>query len=273
MSEPSSARDDRGDWIVIPAYQPEPVLARIVDDLIAVGLPAYRLVVVDDGSTGAAARVVDGLRGRGPVVVRHADNRGKGAALKAGIRAVRARDPDPLGVVTADADGQHAVGDILRVRDALLAAPDRLVLGSRAFDAATPRRSRFGNAATRQAFRLATGRRLADTQTGLRGLPAALLDHALGLPGTRYDFELELLLAAVDAGVPVAEVGIRTIYGPGNATSHFRVVSDSWRIYRVFLRRALGARGTSAVQLDVGGVGPTSSPSAAADDRARPARR
>ena len=36
-----------------------------------------------------------------------------------------------------------------------------------------------------------------------------------------YEFELEMLIAARQAGVPLVEVPIRTIYEPGNKTSHF----------------------------------------------------
>lgn len=226
----------RAIWFVIPAYQPGPMIVRVVDGLLAADVPGRRIVVVDDGSAPACAPVFAALGARGVAVVRHARNRGKGAALKTGIRTVLACDPAPWGVVTADADGQHAVADILRIRDAFAARPHHLVLGRRGSDGPTPRRSRLGNALMRRAVRGVVGRRLRDTQTGLRALPGGLLTGLLALPGQRYDFELEVLLAAIHTRVRLLEVDIRTIYAPGNPTSHFRAIADSLRIFRVVVR-------------------------------------
>ena len=106
-------------------------------------------------------------------LLRHAVNLGKGAALKTAFNYVLCAMPDAAGVVTADADGQHAPEDIARVAEALAAQPDALVLGARAFGADVPLRSRFGNIVTRGIMHALLGRKLADTQTGLRGIPAA----------------------------------------------------------------------------------------------------
>ncbi len=82
--------------------------------------------------------------------------------------------PDVAGVVTADADGQHAPEDIERVADVLAAQPEALVLGARSFGDDVPLRSRFGNILTRGIMHALLGRKLTDTQTGLRGIPVAL---------------------------------------------------------------------------------------------------
>lgn len=158
--------------LVIPALDPTPALAALLREL----LPRWTgpAVVVDDGSC-AAARLVFADAGRlGAVVLYHGGNRGKGAALKTALRYCRAAWPGLAGCVTADADGQHTAADILRVADALRGAPGRLVLGCRDFsDPCVPARSRLGNRMTCAALRLLCGIRLPDTQTGLRGIPAA----------------------------------------------------------------------------------------------------
>ena len=51
-----------------------------------------------------------------------------------------------------------------------------------------------------------------------------------------YEFELEMLIAARQAGVALVEVPIRTIYEPGNKSSHFNPLTDSMKIYFVLLR-------------------------------------
>ena len=111
-----------------------------------------------------------------------------------------------------------------------------MVLGTRSFSGNVPARSRFGNTATRWLFRLATGEHISDTQTGLRGYPAAMLPWLRGVPGERYEYELNLLLEAKQAGYRIRTVGIATVYLDHNSGSHFRPVADSVRIYAPLLK-------------------------------------
>jgi putative flippase GtrA len=105
-------------------------------------------------------------------------------------------------------------------------------LGQRHFSGGTvPRRSKWGNTATRWMFRLATGRLIQDTQTGLRGYPANLLPWLQTVPGERYEYELNILLHAADAGLIIENLSISTIYLEENKSSHFRPLIDSARIY------------------------------------------
>lgn len=213
--------------VLIPAYRPGPSLLRTLADLRG-ARPTWSLVVVDDGSGTAYDARFRAARSLGASVVTLPSNEGKGAGLKAGLRHVLAAHPGEA-VVTADADGQHAVPDIVRVGEAV--REDMLVLGAREFDAQVPLRSRLGNLATRWLFAAATRRRLTDTQTGLRAIPASLLAWAVDVPGTRYEFEIQMLLHAARAGIRVEEVAIATIYVDDNASSHFRPLQDSVRIY------------------------------------------
>lgn len=221
---------------VIPAYEPDTSLSRIVGELVASGVAPAAILVVDDGSSPGCGEIFQGLREEGVRVLRHAVNLGKGQALKSAFNEALTLHPDAVGVVTLDADGQHAVKDALRVRDALLAHPDTLILGARVFGAQTPLRSRLGNTLTRRMFRFFTGRRVSDTQTGLRGIPRALLPGLLRIPSMRYDFEFEMLLRSIRDKVPMQELPIDTIYLRGNASSHFNPFLDSVKIYFVFIR-------------------------------------
>jgi putative flippase GtrA len=160
-------------------------------------------------------------------------NGGKGAALRAGFRLLLDTCADGP-VITADADGQHAVHDILRVLDAVDDSPHRtghLVLGERELAGDVPWRSRFGNTVTSAMFRTVTGRRLRDTQTGLRAFSSILLPWLLDVPGDRYEYELQVLLRAAREDFQISGVPIRTIYLNDNRSSHFRPVVDSARIY------------------------------------------
>lgn len=195
------------------------------------------IVVVEDGIPDEDKRLFDSLS-EWPTVhlLRHGANRGKGRALKTGIQFVCTSLPDILGLVTADADGQHTRDDIVQVASALQAAPGCVVFGSRRFDVGVPWRNRFGNQLTRRIFQLLSGRDVTDTQTGLRGFPAPLLPQIFMQRGERYEYEMNVLVYLCHRGIQLIEVPIQTIYDVGNRSSHFRPVRDSMRIYFALLR-------------------------------------
>lgn len=111
----------------------------------------------------------------------------------------------------------------------------RTIADPAAPDTRVPLRSRVGNALTAALFGLLTGQKLADTQTGLRGLTPQILPWAFELPGDRYEYEFNMLLWASRCGVELAQVPITKVYEPGNPTSHFNPVLDSLRIYAPLL--------------------------------------
>jgi len=98
-----------------------------------------------------------------------------------------------------------------------------------------PLRSKIGNSATVGFFALATGARVADTQTGLRGFTPQILDWLLQIPGDKYEYEFSMLLRATRADVELVQVPIVKVYEPGNPTSHFRPLQDSALIYAPLL--------------------------------------
>lgn len=234
--------------LIIPAYKPTASLLDVVGGVVAMdGAPIFSsIILVDDGSGPVfAALFAEAVSGFGCRLVTLAPNRGKGAALRAGFAAAL-DDPAIGGIVTADADGQHRPDDVVKVARALEMS-DSVVLGIREFSASVPLRSRVGNVVTRRLV-AACARPFTDTQTGLRGLPRRIATMALAVGGERYEYELSMLFA-IPATERIVEVPIATVYRPGNDTSHFRPLVDSWRIYRVLGRHLLarlGKRGRSA---------------------------
>ncbi|HZU24613.1 MAG TPA: glycosyltransferase [Bryobacteraceae bacterium] len=222
--------------VVIPAYKPGAHLLPLVERLLAAG--AVSIIVIDDGSGPEFALAFDAVAAASERVrvLHHAVNLGKGAALKTGLNDALVRFPDCLGVVTADADGQHHPDDILLMAKRLAEDARSLVLGVRSFGDGAPLRSRLGNHVTRLLMRVVTGQKLGDTQTGLRGIPTSLIPHLLRMPSGGYEFELDMLLACKHQGFPILEQPIRTIYMEGNRSSHFRPVLDSMRIYFLLFR-------------------------------------
>ncbi|MBH0129362.1 bifunctional glycosyltransferase family 2/GtrA family protein [Salinibacterium sp. NK8237] len=220
--------------ILIPSFEPDDRLVQLVCDLRATA-PLLRVVIVDDGSGPAYANLFAAVQRVGAEVIGYDDNRGKGHALKLGFRHIRDNYPGEA-LVCADSDGQHKVSDILRVVAQLQASDGAMVLGGRAFAGDVPTRSRFGNAVSRAAFKFATGVAVRDTQTGLRGYPASMLEWLLSIKGERFEYELNALLATRSAGIRIEEIEIETVYLQHNASSHFRPIVDSVKVFAPLLR-------------------------------------
>jgi len=223
---------------VIPAYQADQTLIRVVNGLLE-RIPDRQIpkvIVVNDGSTlQASANVFDELRAMHSVsVLVHETNLGKGAALKTAFAYVLDHLAQVSIVVTADADGQHLVEDIIAVAEKAV-IENKFVLGVRRIDASVPARSRFGNVLTPFLFRALLLADIVDTQTGLRAIQRHNLPELLAIPFNRYNFEFEALIRLVKRG-EIAQVPIQTVYEPGNPSSHFNPLLDSARVYAVFAR-------------------------------------
>ena len=224
-------------YVLIPAYQPDARLPRLILELHRAD-PSTKIVVVDDGSGQKFSDIFEASATAGAHVISYENNRGKGYALREGFTWIRdvAGDLSEC-VVTADADGQHTLNDIFRV-GRTCTDTGTSVLGVREFVGHVPTRSRIGNTATSALFWLATGWKLKDTQTGLRAFPVALLPALLEVQGDRYEYELRVLLHLAKFRHPVTQIPIETIYEAGNPTSHFRPLQDSARIWAPLLKFA-----------------------------------
>jgi putative flippase GtrA len=215
-------------------------MSALAQAILAHGFGA--LVIVDDGGCQEYAPLFSSLAAQPAIhVLHHAVNLGKGRALKTAFNYILTELPSMHGIVTADADGQHTAADIAAVAEAMLVpsgitSATWVVLGTRSFGPDVPLRSRLGNRLTRIIFRFLTGVPVADTQTGLRGLPLAALPELLRLEGERYEYEMTMLAHLCRHGARPVEVPITTIYLDGNRGSHFDPIRDSMRIYFVLAR-------------------------------------
>lgn len=218
--------------VLIPAYQPDEKLVRLVEELHET--TDYAIVVVNDGSRADCAPIFEQLQPYTKVLT-HAVNRGKGAAIKTALRYIHDNYSATEGIVTVDADGQHLPKDIVAVSEAWEAAPEKLVLGSRKFTGKVPFKSRAGNAITRFVFAVSTGVKVYDTQTGLRAFGAFRIPMMLEMKGDRYEYEINVLLYATRNHIPISEVEIDTVYIEDNKSSHFNPLRDAWRIYKMIL--------------------------------------
>ena len=222
--------------VLIPAYNPDKELINLVTTLKK-DHPEQKIIVVNDGSKSEFDAIFKLLQGQNIIVLAHDFNRGKGEALKTGMRYYLAHFSENQGVVTADADGQHCVEDIISIRQALIEHPDFLHIGVREFSQKDiPLRSRLGNNLTRILFKLATKTEIRDTQSGLRGIPTALIRELIESKTSRYEFEFEMFFVARKFQIPIKQTAIKTIYINQNAASHFNPLLDSLKIYYIFVR-------------------------------------
>jgi putative flippase GtrA len=232
--------------VVIPALNPGTELIALVHQLRYQGFG--RFIIVNDGSDTPYDQVF-GQVAEGPAVtvLKHTRNCGKGRALKTAFNYFLTHCHDYYGVVTVDADGQHAPDDIRNVAEILLKAPHTLVLGTRSFARKIPLRSKMGNALTRCIFRFMLGKPISDTQTGLRGIPSSFLTQFTEVPGERYEYETNMLISVFRNGSKTVEMPINTIYINGNRSSHFNPLIDSLLIYFVLFRFIISSAVTSLV--------------------------
>lgn len=213
---------------LIPAYQPDEKLVTLTKDIKKSG---FYPVVVDDGSGKKYRKYFEEAK-KYADVISYSENKGKGHALKTGIKHIKNKFEKEYTVVTIDSDGQHTVPDMLKTTDEAVANPESLVIGARQFDGKVPFRSRFGNSMTRKIFKMKTGAVVYDTQTGLRAFSDKLTDLMLSVEGSRYEYEMNMLLECACSGRKIIEVPIRTIYINDNEGSHFNPLRDSIKIYR-----------------------------------------
>lgn len=226
--------------IIIPAYKPNHLLLELVDNLIAANLD--KIIIVNDGSGDEFSILFDDIKNKGCVVIDHLVNSGKGKAIKTGIEYAFKTYPNINGYITCDADGQHQVNDILFVSKTLDENPSSLILGSRDFSLPqVPKKSKMGNRFSSFYFKMTTGITCHDTQTGLRGIPKSLTNLALSLKENRYDYEMTFLTMVAKYGYNILMIPITTVYLDSNASSHFRPIVDSIRIYREPLKFALSS--------------------------------
>jgi len=240
--------------VIIPSLHPSPALADTIRGIRARGFS--RILVVDDGSGPDYAHVFEAVRADfGVELLVHSKNMGKGCALKTAFEYCSTTAPEITCVVTADSDGQHSPEDIEAVANRLLdnraSATTAAVLGVRDFSGAgVPWKSRLGNRLTSGLVRILFGRRVTDTQTGLRGFPAELLTLLESVRGNGFEYEMNSLMALMRHCINVQEVGIQTIYHDmQNSQSHFRPLIDSMRIYAQILRFGASSLVGAAVDL------------------------
>lgn len=221
--------------LVIPAFNEAnrvgQTLGTVLDYLRETS-PGSELIVVDDGSTDGTAEIVRGVfqkrGGAGMRLLRQPRNLGKGAAVRAGLRAAER----PVAMFS-DADLSTPIEEAPKLLEPIFAGELDVAFGSRALD-----RTLIGN---RQAWyreqggrvfnllmRIATGLPYWDTQCGFKAFRLEAFRPVLDLAGSDgFGFDVELLYLAHQAGLRMREIPVRWNHCEG---SKVRFLKDSLRM-------------------------------------------
>lgn len=226
--------------LVVPFFNHEAAIERTIDGLRSTGLRCW---LVDDGSHAPSRPVIDRIAHREAAwltVLRHPRNRGKGAAVVTGLRAAAAAGASHA--LQVDADGQHDLHDIPRLIERAARSPAAIVTGVPVFDQSVPRARLHGRQLTRLWVGINTWSwHIADSMCGFRVYPLAPILRLLdaGRMGRHMEFDPEILVRAVWAGMEVIGVSTRVAYPPGGV-SHFHLLKDNMRISAMHARLFFG---------------------------------
>lgn len=226
--------------VVIPVYNHEEAIGIMVAGVRRHGIDC---LLVDDGSRPSCARVLDALAAAdvGVHLERLPENRGKGGAVIAGLRAAATR----LGATHAlqiDADGQHDAADIPAFLALALENPQAIVCGAPVFDKSVPRGRLYGRYLTHVWVWINTlSFDIRDSMCGFRVYPLSRVLPLIDLEpmGLRMDFDTEVMVHAHWRGIPVVNRETRVTY-PLDGVSHFDVVRDNVRISTMHARLFFG---------------------------------
>lgn len=217
--------------ILIPAYNAAETLGPILEKILSLQIDT---IVVDDGSLDETKQVVSS---HGVHLLEHPYNLGKGAALRTGFRYILLKGYQV--VITLDADGQHDPSEIPSLLRIFRGIKPDILIGSRAgeFGRMTFLR-RFWNRLGAKAVARLCHSDITDSQSGFRLIRADVLKE-IDLSTSGFETELELLIKSCKKGFGVLSVPINTQKVDGTGSSHFRPVTDTWLVCKLFLRGLL----------------------------------
>lgn len=210
--------------VLIPTYNNAASLKEVIQGVLEY---TSSIVIVNDGSTDDTAKLLETYPDL--LIVHHSRNMGKGMALRTGFKAAYKNGYQYA--VSIDSDGQHYPDDLHLFLEQIDIHPKAIIIGARNMDQpGIPSKSSMGNRASSFWFRVITGIKLSDTQSGYRLYPLAPL-NTIHFITRKYEFEIEVMVRSFWKGVDVLSVPVKVFYPPDNERiTHFRPFKDVTRI-------------------------------------------
>nr|WP_299205645.1 DUF2062 domain-containing protein [uncultured Brumimicrobium sp.] len=210
--------------VIIPTYNNENTLKRVIDGVLEYILP-QEIIIVNDGSTDRTPEILKAY----PEItqIHFPKNQGKGLGLRKGFK--KALEMGFSHAISIDSDGQHFPDDIPLLMSASKEAPETLLIGSRNMQQeGVPSKSSFGNKFSNFWFWFETGRKLDDTQSGFRLYPISIMPKKWLTK--KFEFEIECIVRSAWKGISVVNIPIQIKYDESERVSHFRPFKDFTRI-------------------------------------------
>ena len=224
--------------VLIPVYNHSKQLQKLMPKLLDMEL---EIILIDDGSSRDDAAQLLNIADHDSVhYYRHMTNSGKGAAVKTGIAKAVA-----LGfshAIQIDADGQHDLTDVDRLKSASFSEPDAMIVAYPEYDESIPRHRLYARYLTHFWVWVNTlSFRIKDSMCGFRVYP---LDSVLQLvdseyTGNRMDFDIEVLVRWAWRDLPFIQMPTKVIY-PRDGVSHFQAFNDNVEISKMHTRLFFG---------------------------------
>jgi len=211
---------------LIPAYQE----ARHIADVVRRAKNYLdQILVVDDASTDQTSSEA---RRAGANLLRHEVNRGKGAAIKTGLRELLSSKIQYALIL--DGDGQHCPEEIPLFLEEAEKSKAPFLLGNRMGDLAKmPLIRQLTNRIMSSQISRICGQSIPDTQCGFRMIHHALIPH-LFCETDAYDYETEMLLIASGKGFKIRPVPVTTVYS--DEVSKIHPVKDTLRFLKLMAK-------------------------------------
>lgn len=211
--------------VIIPTYNNDKTLDNIIQRLLHF---TSRIIIVNDGSTDRTSEILSGYPELDILSIRH--NTGKGHALKLALR--HAITKGYRYAITIDSDGQHFPEDLPEFLKIIEENPDSVIIGARNMKQdGVPGSSSFGHRFSIFWFRIETGLKIPDVQTGYRLYPLNYIKEIKKFYSRKYEFEVEVLVRLAWKGVNIFSIPVQIYYAPKEErVSHFRKFRDFSRV-------------------------------------------
>lgn len=216
--------DENKCCVLLPTYNNQNTLIRVIDEVI---LYTTNIIIINDGSDDSTAEI---LRSYPQLtIIEYSKNIGKGWALRQGFK--KAIELGYLSAISLDTDGQHFPKDLEAMLLRSITNPGCLIIGARNMNQTNvPTKSSFGNKFSNFWFKLETGNKMPDTQSGYRFYPLHEM-REISFYTIKFEFEIEVLVRAAWSGIPIISEPVSVFYPDKNERiSHFRPLKDFTRI-------------------------------------------
>lgn len=220
-------------YVIIPAYNPGKMIENVVNKSLKY---CKNILIVDDGCDELNKSILQKLNQlTGIKLLVHAENKGKGFAIKTGLKYALENQAETI--IMLDSDGQHKPEELADFINFSENNSFDLVMGVRTDIEKMPLKSKIGNLSIAFGFNLFYGQKLNDTQSGYRMLSSKFANLFLeNIEAGRYETEMKMLILAAKNKITIHQIPIETQYFDGNANSKFRPVIDSIRVLGSFVK-------------------------------------